>query len=85
MKTNKTLIYIAAYAVVGYVVYSYFFSKKHYAKIILNSGKYSGTINDLMSFDTSYVKAWSKAIKNGEPAFFLAGKSYDTETGKRQK
>ena len=82
MKPNKTLIYIGIYAVVAYGVYAYFFSKKSYAKIVLKSGKYNGTINDLMSFDTSYVKAWGKAIKNGEPAFFLAGKTYDTETGR---
>ena len=85
MKSNKTLMYVAVYAVLGYGVYYYFFSKKHFAQIIAKSGNYSSGVSGLMSFDTAYLKAWSKAIKNAQPSFLLAGSTYNTIGGKKIK
>ena len=82
MKNGKALIYVAAYAIVGYGVYYYFFSKKRVAKIIADSGNYNLGVDELMNFDTPYLKAWSKAIKNAQESFVLDGKTYNTKGGK---
>jgi hypothetical protein len=82
MKNYKTLIYLATSAIVGYGVYHYFFSKKHFAKIIADSGNYKKGVSGLMNFDTPYLKAWSKAIKNFQTSFVLEGKTYNTIGGK---
>ena len=84
-KGNKTIIYIGVYAIVAYGVYAYFFSKKSYAKIIANSGNYSLGVEELINFDTSYLKAWSKAAKSGQSSFVLGGIIYNTKGGRKQK
>jgi hypothetical protein len=84
-KGNKTIIYIGIYAVVAYGVYAYFFSKKSYAKIIANSGNYSLGVEELIKFETPYLKAWSKAVKNGQPSFVINGITYNTKGGRKQK
>ena len=83
-KGNKTIIYIGIYAIFAYGLYA-FLSKKSYAKIISNSGNYSLGVEELMNFDTSYLKAWSKAAKSGQPSFVLGGIAYNTKGGKKQK
>ena len=85
MKTSKTLIYVGIYAVVAYGVYAYLFSKKSYAKIIANSGNYTKGVEELMNFETPYLKAWSKATKSGQASFVFGGSTYNTKGGKKQK
>lgn len=82
MNKSRALIYISVYAIVGYGVYYYFFSKKHFAKIIADSGNYNLGVDELMNFDTPYLKAWSKAIKNAQTSFVLEGRTYNTIGGK---
>jgi hypothetical protein len=85
MKNGKTLFYIGIYAIAGYGVYYYFFSKKRYAQIIVNSGSYKSGIEPILSFDKPYLKAWSKAVKSSQPTFFFNRKEYSTQGGSIKK
>jgi hypothetical protein len=58
---NKTLLWVAIYGVVAYGAYSLFFSKKAYAKKIIANAKYTSSIDNLLSFDMGYLRAWSQA------------------------
>ena len=80
MKT-KTLVWIGIYAVVGYGAYYLFFSKRAYAKKIIASGKYSSSIDNLLSFDMSYLRDWAKAATKNEAVFTHKGLVYNTQGG----
>jgi hypothetical protein len=79
---NRTLLYIGIYAVVGYGAYYMFFSKDAYAKSIIKSGKYGGSVQDLKGFGANFLKPWSKAAKNNQETFVFEGKMYNTQGGK---
>jgi hypothetical protein len=79
---NKTLLWIGIYGVVAYGAYYIFFSKNAYAKKIIDSGKYTSSINNLKSFDMAYLRAWSKAATKNEPTFSYKGVAYNTQGGK---
>jgi len=84
MKKN-TLIWIGVYAVVAYGAYYMYFSKTAYAKNIIKAGKSQQSVDDLKSFDMSFLRAWSKAASNNEQTFSYKGKSYFTQGGKAVK
>jgi hypothetical protein len=79
---NKAILYIGIYAVVGYGAYYMFFSKDAYAKSIIKSGKYGGSVQDLKGFGANFLKPWSKAAKNNQETFVFEGKMYNTQGGK---
>lgn len=82
---NKTLLWIGIYGVVAYGAYYLFFSKNAYAKKIIASGKYTSSIDNLLSFDMAYLRAWSKAATKNEPNFSYKGVVYLTQGGKIKK
>jgi len=79
---NKTLLWVAIYGVVAYGAYSMFFSKKAYAKKIIAKGKYTSSIDNLLSFDMGYLRAWSQAAGKNQDSFSYKGKTYNTQGGK---
>ena len=83
-KGTKSIIYFSIYAIVAYGIYA-FVTKKSYAKIIASSGNYSLGVEELMKFDTPYLKAWSISAKSGQPSFVINGITYNTKGGRKQK
>jgi hypothetical protein len=82
---GKTLVYIGIYAVVAYGAYYLYFSKTAYAKKIIAAGKYNGTLDDLKTFDMSFLRDWSKAVTANQPTFSHKGKNYKTQGGRAAK
>lgn len=82
---KKTIVWIGIYAVVAYGAYYLFFSKKAYAKKILASGKYTSSIDNLLSFDMAYLREWASAATKNEPVFTHKGVTYITQGGKIKK
>jgi len=82
---SKTLVYIGIYAVVAYGAYYLYFSKTAYGKKIIAAGKYSGTLDDLKTFDMSFLRDWSKAASANQATFSHKGKTYNTNGGKATK
>lgn len=80
-----TLIWVLVYGAVAYGAYQMFFSKKAYAKKILKSGKYTSSIDNLLSFDMAYLREWSKAAVKNSPDFTYKGVVYLTQGGKIKK
>lgn len=79
---KQTLVWIGVYAVVGYFAYSYFYSKKYSIKNILTTGNFNGSPSVLEGFDSGFLRMWSNAAKNQQPAFIYKGKVYSTKGGK---
>jgi len=82
---QKTLVWVAILGGGAYVAYMILFQKKMYAQAISNSGKYSGGIDSLLTFDKAYLKAWASAVKSGNSTFFLDGREYITDGGRAKK
>ena len=87
---NSTLKGVLTILVVGGVVYaSYRFlfkdKKKIYADLIIKKGKYTSSIDNLLSFGEDYLKEWRLAAKKGEETFTLKGVTYLTQGGKLKK
>lgn len=78
---KKTLVWVGVYAVVAYGAYYLFFSKRAYAKKIIASGKYSSSIDNLLSFDMSYLRDWARAATRKEAVFTHKGVVYNTQGG----
>lgn len=84
MKT-KTLVWIGIYAVVGYGAYYFIFSKRAYANKIISSGKYTSSVDNLLSFDKGFLKQWAKAATRDEVVFTYNGVVYNTLGGRAKK
>ena len=87
---NSTLKGVITILVVGGVVYaSYKFlfkdKKKMYADLIIAKGKYTSSIDNLLSFGEDYLKEWYLAAKKGEETLTLKGVTYKTQGGKLSK
>ena len=84
MKKN-TLIWIAGYGVAAYGAYYMYFSKTAYAKKIIKADKSKQSLENLKSFDMSFLRAWSKGAGENTQTFDYKGKSYNTQGGKSVK
>lgn len=82
---KSTLIWIGVYALVGYTAYSMFFSKKSFAKKIIDTGASTGTVESLMNFEVGFLRAWSNAAKKSENIFTFQGKVFNTKGGRAVK
>ena len=84
MKKN-TFIWIAVYGVAAYGAYYMYFSKTAYAKKIIKADKSKQSLEDLKSFDMSFLRSWSKAAGENIQTFDYKGKAYNTQGGKAVK
>jgi hypothetical protein len=84
MKKN-TFIWIAVYGVAAYGAYYMYFSKTAYAKKIIKADKSKQSLEDLKSFDMSFLRAWSKAAGENIQTFDYKGKAYNTQGGRAVK
>lgn len=82
---KSTLIWIGVYALVGYAAYSMFFSKKSFAKKIIDTGASTGTVESLMNFEMGFLRAWAKSASGKENSFTYNGKSFYTKGGRAVK
>lgn len=57
-------------------------SKSSYANIIIKAGKYGRGLNELITFDKEFLKAWSQAVKNNQDKFFVQGSNHNTQGGR---
>lgn len=81
IKNNWILILsIGAIASGGYYLYTN--TKKHYANVIVNKGKYGRGVDALMTFDKPFLKAWAKAARSGATIFEYNGKKINTQGGR---
>jgi hypothetical protein len=76
---TKSIIVLVVFAGVGFYVYTN--TKRYYANVIVNKGKYGSGVDALMTFDKDFLKVWSKASKKNEPTFTLNGKIFNTQGG----
>ena len=82
---KSTLIWIGVYALVGYTAYAMFFSKKSFAKKIIDTGASTGTVESLMNFEMGFLRAWAKSASGKENSFTYNGKSFYTKGGRAVK
>lgn len=56
--------------------------KQMYGRTIIALNAFQGPFAELVSFDTLYLKAWSKALSAGKTTFDYSQKTYKTQGGK---
>ena len=78
---RNSIIWIVAIGGIGFGAYYYMTSTKQaYAKFIVKEKKHA-TLADVLTFDKSYLKSWTKAIKAKQDSFKHNGDSYNTQGG----
>ena len=85
MEKGKSLNYAIWTTVLvgaGYFIHKTYFSKSSYAKAIVKSGNYGSGVENLMEFDTPFLKAWSSSAKRGQTTFQYDGKTLNTKGGR---
>ena len=80
--TKHGLIVLAVFAALGGGYYVLMNTKRHYASVIVNKGKYGSGVDALMTFDKPYLKAWAKAAKSGATNFNYNGRTINTQGGR---
>jgi hypothetical protein len=94
-KNVKGALVVGGVAIVGYLIYYYFFSYnaekkylyKHFEKYCDDTDAFvkrecmKTRIKNIDSYDKGYVRAWINALKNGYKFFIFNGKKYDSQLG----
>jgi uncharacterized protein YxeA len=79
--TKGIVTVIAVIAIVGGGWYLTRNKNRQYARVIIEAGKASNYAV-LITFDKSFLKAWSKAVRGNDTTFEYNGKNYNTQGGK---
>ena len=86
-KNVKGAIVVGSTLLVGFGVYTLFFSYARDKKLVLKSlASEFGKIPEHEPFvnkaDKGYIKAWAKAIRKGEQFFYFNGRKFNTSGGR---
>lgn len=81
MDKNTVKFVVLFAALIGGGYYYFTTTKNYYATIILKTGNYGRGIDELLTFDKKFLKAWAKAAKEKKASFVFDAKNFSTKGG----